>query len=194
MALTKRAATAQVERYRFSVHDIDAMSEAGLFHPEAKLELIDGVIYLMPSPSSEHAGKVNYLSKRCEQIYGDASLISTQNPLFFSEFDFVLPDIALLRYRDDFYEAEHPKGEDVFLVIEVSKTSLEYDKGVKLKLYANHNIHEVWIVNLLANVVEVYRQAKGESYQETFTVRAGAALAPLAFPDKAVVILRETLL
>jgi Uma2 family endonuclease len=194
MGFTTKSATAQVERYRFSVHDIDVMSEAGLFQPEAKLELIDGVIYLMPSPSSEHSGKVNYLSKRCEQVYGDVCIISTQNPVFFSDFDFVLPDIALLHYRDDYYEANHPTGQDVFLIIEVSKTSLDYDKGTKLKLYASQGIREVWIINVLASVVEVYRQPSGEHYLETFTVQAGMPLAPLAFPDKAIVALRETIL
>lgn len=193
MVLTAKSEAAQVERYRFSVHDIDVMSEAGLFQPEAKLELIDGVIYIMPSPSSEHSGKVNYLSKRCEQVYGDACIVSTQNPVFFSEFDFVLPDIALLELRDDYYEEKHPTGQDVFLIIEVSKTSLEYDKDTKLKLYASQGIREIWIINVLDNVVEVYRQPSGESYLETFAIQAGTPLAPLAFPDKTVIALRETL-
>ena len=72
----------------------------------------------------------------------------------------------------------------------MSKTTLGYDKGKKLNLYARLNITEVWIVNLPENVVEVYRQPTGAGYTEKLTVGVGENLAPAAFPDREVVVLR----
>ncbi|MEJ7871360.1 MAG: Uma2 family endonuclease, partial [Rubrobacteraceae bacterium] len=74
------------------------------------------------------------------------------------------PDVTVLRPRDDFYAAGHPVPEDVLLLIEVSDTSLEYDREVKLPLYARAGIPEVWIVDLVNEKIHTYSQPAARSY------------------------------
>ena len=170
--------------------ELYALVETGHIAPEARIELLDGELYIMTPPSSDHSGEVNYLGKIFERTYGEDAIISTQNPVFLNEHNFVEPDVTLLKYRDDFYKAAHPTPADVLLLVEVSKTTLGYDKGKKLNLYARLNIVEVWIVNLLETIVEIYRQPTGAGYTEKATVGVGESVAPSAFPDREVVVLR----
>lgn len=89
----------------------------------------------------------------------------------------------MLRFREDDYEHALPQPEDVFLIIEVSDTTLRYDRQIKLLLYAEENISEVWILNLQENLLEVYRDPSLQGYQSVQILRAGESVAPLAFPD-----------
>jgi Uma2 family endonuclease len=74
----------------------------------------------------------------------------------------------------------------VFLVIEVSDTTLVYDRTVKLPLYAEAGIPEVWIVNLPEQQIEVYREAGPGGYKSMRRILRGETVAPEAFPDVAV--------
>ena len=182
-----------VQPYRLNVDELYTLVEAGKISPETRIELLDGKLYTMTPPSSDHSSEVKYLTKMFERSYGDEALVQVQDPVYFAEHDFVEPDVALLKPRDDFYRNAHPTPADVLLLVEVSKTTLAYDKEKKLVLYARHNIVETWIVNLQEGVVEVYRQPTGAGYGETLVVEAGEALAPLAFSEHKVVVLPEAL-
>ena len=179
-----------VLRYKLTVNELYALVETGHIAPEARIELLDGELYIMTPPSSDHSGEIIYLSKMFERAYGENAFVSAQNPVFLSEHNIVEPDVALLKIRDDFYKSAHPTPADVLLLVEVSKTTLGYDKGKKLNLYARLNIVEVWSVNLPENLVEIYRQPTGAGYTEKTTVGVGESVAPAAFPDREVVVLR----
>jgi Uma2 family endonuclease len=84
------------------------------------------------------------------------------------------PDIAILKRRADFYRHAHPQPADVLLVIEVSDTTLEYDRQIKLPMYASAGIPEVWLVNLADELIETYAQPVGDAYQATGRVPRGA--------------------
>jgi Uma2 family endonuclease len=91
------------------------------------------------------------------------------------------PDLALLRARPDGYRAPPPpSASDVLLIVEVSDTSLRYDREVKLPLYARRGIPEVWIVDLAAHVVEIHRKPE---YAEVVTRSRSETLQPLSLPD-----------
>lgn len=66
--------------------------------------------------------------------------------------------MSLVIPREDFYANSHPTAEEIFLVVEVADTSLEFDREVKLPMYAEAGIVECWIVNLQDECIEVYRQ------------------------------------
>jgi Uma2 family endonuclease len=182
-----------VKRRKLTVSELYALVDAGLIAPEDRVEMIDGELYVMTPPSSHHAAVVKYLSKMLEQAYGDKALVSTQDPVYFSEHDFALPDLAVLKHRDDFYRGAHPTPADVLWLVEVSKTTLGYDKTKKLALYARLNIAEVWLVNLQEGAVEVCRQPTSAGYGEVLARGVGEAALPLAFPEKEVVVLPEAL-
>ena len=178
-----------VLRYKLTVDELYALVETGHIAPEARIELLDGELYIMTPPSSDHSGEVNYLTKEFYRLYSNDAIIRVQDPVYFTEHNFVEPDVTLLKIRDDFYKSAHPTPADVLLLVEVSKTTLGYDKGKKLNLYARLNIVEVWIVNLPENVVEVYRQPTGAGYTEKVLVKSGESVAAAAFPGREVVVL-----
>ena len=91
-------------------------------------------------------------------------MICIHGPVRLSEDSEPQPDFMLLRRRDDFYESAHPEPNDVLLLIEVSDTSTEYDREVKLPLYARYGIAEVWLVGLEAETVETFRSPTADGY------------------------------
>jgi Uma2 family endonuclease len=81
------------------------------------------------------------------------------------------------------YSARHPLSDDIFLTIEVSDTTLEKDRTMKQKIYANASIPEFWIVNLPEDVVEVYRQPAGDLYQEKILISRENSISPQLLPN-----------
>jgi Uma2 family endonuclease len=162
-----------IQRHQLTVDQYYQMARAGLLSPEDRVELIEGEVIDMAPIDSEHAGSVNQLV-RAFQALGDRVILSTQNPVRLSERSEPEPDIALLRPRDDFYRRSHPTAADVLLIVEVARTSIRYDREIKLPLYAQHAIPEVWIIDLQARRIHVHRDPQGERYaSETATAQPG---------------------
>jgi Uma2 family endonuclease len=93
------------------------------------------------------------------------------------------PDLALVRRREERYLKGHPTPQDVSLLIEVSITSLSYDRRRKLSAYARNGIPEYWIVNCVDRRVEVYTDPHELGYASTSFVERGGSVAVRAFPD-----------
>ena len=109
---------------------------------------------------------------------------SVAAPVWLHEYSEPQPDMMLVpRVRK---LERHPRPEDVFLLVEVSDTSLAYDRERKLAAYAKAGVREYWIVNLQQDVVEVFRQPTDGKYHVEITVTVGQTLSPLAFADVAV--------
>jgi len=113
---------------------------------------------------------------------GNAALVSTQNPLRLSEDSEPQPDLMLLRPSPDRYRSALPRPEDVLLLIEVADTTLDYDCGTKLPLYAKHGICEAWILDLEGMCLVVYRQPSGSSYGHGLVHGRMDSVAPAPLP------------
>jgi Uma2 family endonuclease len=98
------------------------------------------------------------------------------------------PDVMLLKYQDDFYESGHPQPSDVLLLIEVADSNIDSDRELKIPLYAEDGIAEVWLVDINSACIEVYRYPNVEGYQETYKVYRGQNLSILAFPDVSITV------
>jgi len=172
---------------RFTIDEYYRMGEAGILSEDDRVELIQGEIVEMPPIGSQHAGTVGRHTSLFSSHLGDRVIVWVQNPLRLrsveSEFQ---PDVVLLHPRADFYTKSHPGAEDVYLVIEVADTSLEKDRHVKLPLYAKAGVREVWIVDLNADRVEVYRGPTADGYREARVHSRGESLTIEAFPDLAL--------
>jgi Uma2 family endonuclease len=92
----------------------------------------------------------------------------------------------LLKPASDDYARRHPQPDDVFLLVEVSDTTLEYDRQEKLAAYGRAGIPEVWIVNLIEQVIELYRGPNFAGYDTKIILRPGDQVQPQAFPDLVV--------
>jgi Uma2 family endonuclease len=179
----------EIVRRRFTVHDYHRMGEAGILHEDDRVELIEGEIVEMAAIGTRHFACVNGLTRLLVRGVGDAAIVSVQNPVRLDEHTEPQPDLAVLRVRD--YRESLPTPEDALLLIEVSDTTLSYDRGVKLPLYARAGIQEVWIVDLIGGVVERHTDPSGDGYRNSKQVRRrekikSVALPELSFPVDAV--------
>ena len=162
-----------LERKKFTSDEVHRMMEAGILPEESGWELINGEIIHRMTIGSRHAGTVIKLSKLLERLIGNDVLVSTQNPIQISERNEPEPDVTVLKMREDFYTKNHPTPSDVLLVIEVSVSTLEFDRGVKRKIFAGAGIVEFWLVNLENNTIETYSNPKGGDYFEMKTYERG---------------------
>ncbi len=169
--------------YRFTVEDFQRMGNSSLFRKNERVELIEGEIITMTPIGNRHAGCVLYLSHIFARKLGNRALVNVQNPLELDEFSEPQPDITLLKPREDFYREGHPRPGDVFLIVEVTASAEDYDRDIKLPLYARHGIPEFWIVDLLRKIIEVYRDPAGQQYQSRTNSKPGDMISTQTFPD-----------
>jgi Uma2 family endonuclease len=174
-------------RRRLTVDDYHRMGDAGIFHEDDRVELVDGELFQMASIGSPHASLVIRLESRFGALTDGRYLVSTQNPLQIPPFSEPQPDIVLLRPRADAYYGALPQPSDVLLVIEVADTSLEWDRDVKIPMYGRHGVAESWLVDLQHRTVTVCRDPSPEGYRSTMEISEGA-LSPSALPDIAVAL------
>lgn len=160
-------------RHLTNVAEWQKMGMAGIFSSESHLELINGEIIEMAPIGSHHASYLKRLIHLFSGQIDKSAIIAAQDPLLLGDFSEPEPDFMLLRPREDFYYANHPQASDVFLLIEVADSSIDYDQTKKLRLYALHNIPEYWLLNINEACLEVYRQPDTEGYAEKTILRVG---------------------
>jgi len=165
---------------RFRVEDFRKMTEVGILPEESGWEVIDGFLIDKMSIGSRHASTVKRLNKIFTNLVGNATIISVQDPIQIDDYNEPEPDIAILEPREDFYEKNHPLPQDVLLLIEVSDSTIEYDRGVKKTLYAEAGITEYWLVSLQANTIEVYSQPKNGNYRLARILESGETIEAVA--------------
>lgn len=155
----------QLAKHWISVDEYERMGKAGVFPHDKRLELLEGEIYEMSPIGSPHAACVKFLSALLNRLFNGKFIVSTQDPIRLDDFSEPQPDVALLRWRDDYYRHAHPTPADVLLVIEVADSTVESDRSYKMALYAKSGIREAWLVNLVEECVELYAEADGDAFQ-----------------------------
>ena len=173
----------EVQRKRFTVDEYHRMGEIGILSKDDRVELIEGEIVKMMPIGNRHLGCVNAAATKFTIALAGRAVISVQNPLQLSDLSEPQPDIVVLKPRKDFYRSKRPQMTDSLLAIEVADTSIEYDREVKLGLYAQAGVPEVWIENLEENVLLVYRDVTPKGYKTQLSFPRSAAVSPQAFPD-----------
>ena len=169
--------------WRFTVDDYYAMAEAGILTHDERVELINGEIIEMSPIGDRHAYSVDEIIDLFFAQLRSRARVRCQNPVRLDGLREIQPDIAILRLRDGLYSTGHPGPADVFLLIEVSDSTLAYDRNVKLPMYANAGIPEIWIVNIPNGVVEVYMDPTAGEYRTRRVFRSEETVSPSAFPD-----------
>ncbi len=176
----------QLARHYFTVGEYERMGQTGVLPEDARVELIEGEIIEMSPVGSRHAACVKLVSRILNRQAGDRAIISTQDPIVLDDFSEPQPDIALLKFRDDFYRNAHPRPEDVLLVIEVADTTVEYDRHVKIPAYARAGIPEALIFNLPDEQLEYYAQPEAAGYRVTRILKRGAHFKSTSAPGVAL--------
>jgi Uma2 family endonuclease len=163
-----------VRRHRITVQDYYRMAEVGLLAPDARVELIEGEIIDMPPSGPPHAGIVSLLYGRLFAGANGKAIVRPQLPLRLDDFSEPEPDFVVAKPRSDHYLRSHPVPSEALLVIEVSQSSLRFDRKRKLRLYARHGIPEYWIVDVVKPALHVFHGPQGERYlRSSSTPRPG---------------------
>jgi Uma2 family endonuclease len=175
--------TVQIQKRLFTVDEYRQMGRAGILGDDDRVELIQGEIVQMSPIGRRHAACVNRLNQLLSRRVGDSAIVSVQNPVSLSQHSEPQPDVALLRPRSDFYASRHPGPDDVLLIVEVAETSPEFDREVKMPLYAGAGIQEVWLVDLSEGNIQIYRSATAGGYEHVQTFASGQHLTPQTLPQ-----------
>ncbi|HZL36923.1 MAG TPA: Uma2 family endonuclease [Tepidisphaeraceae bacterium] len=169
---------------RWNGADFDRADDMGLFDGK-RVELMDGEILEMPPMNDPHAQAVRLCNYALLAVFPPSrATISIQCPMRLGDAR-PLPDLVIVAGTPR-QVVEHPTS--ALLIVEISDTSLEYDRGVKSRLYAAHDIPEYWIVNLNGRCLEVRRQPIGADigdphYAHLQVHSIEQSLAPLAAPQ-----------
>ena len=186
--MTLQLAQPRLNTFRLNVSQYHQMSEASILSENDKVELINGEIIEMSPIGRRHTACVNRLNSVFSQLLGKKVIIAVQNPIILNNLSEPQPDIALLKPRADFYESGHPQPQDIFLLIEVADSSLEYDRDVKIPLYASSGITEVWLVDIYEQVIIVYRYPSENGYSDIQKLSRGEKMSIQAFPEVNLVV------
>lgn len=157
--------TTQLQYRQFTIDDLDHMIATGILTEDERIELIEGQLIKMSPPGILHSACVDRLNKVLSRQIADNITVSVQNPIVTHTHTQPEPDVFLLAPRADYYTQGRPTPTDVLLLIEVADSSLDYDQGTKLPLYAEAGIREVWIVNLPEQSVDCYSSPSPQGYR-----------------------------
>jgi Uma2 family endonuclease len=166
-----------IVHHAFTVDEWHRMGEVGLFGEEARLELLDGEIIEMAPIGSRHAGTVNRLTRLLVTAVGERAVVAVQNPVYLDNRSESQPDLAVLAARADDYVLAHAEPSEILLLIEVSETTLAYDRDRKAPYYAGAGVRECWIVDLTSDSILVCRAPGRAGYEDVQTVGRGDVLS-----------------
>ena len=169
-------------RHKLDVDAFYRMAEVGILGLDDRVELIDGELIDMAPVGSAHSSIVSRVAYALMEAFGDRSIVQVQSPIRLGRTSEPQPDVSALRPRADWYEDSLPTPPEVLLLVEVADSSLGFDRSVKLPLYAEAAIAEVWIVNVKERCVERYSDPVHGSYESKqrfgLTDQIALALAP----------------
>lgn len=166
----------------WTVEEYHRMIDAGILTPDDKVELLEGKIVAMSPQRPPHAGTTQRSDRYLQNLLRDIAQIRVQLPITLSTSE-PEPDIAVVRIDPNAYGDRHPNANDIFLLIEISYTTLNIDRDEKAPIYARANIPEYWILDISDRRVYIFRNPTESGYQEEIIINADVAIGPLAFPE-----------
>lgn len=172
----------------WTVAEYHAMIAAGIFGAGERLELIAGEIIPMVPPEPPHASNTASFSTGLILKLGNRAMVRTQLPLTLGDRSEPEPDIAVVKPAGHRYRDRHPTAADVLLLVEVSDSTLAYDRQRKAQLYAEAGIEDYWVVAVPLGQVLVFREPQAGGYDQMQAFNATERLVPLAFPDVSLLL------
>ena len=167
----------------FTADEFEQMGEVGILPDEQRFELIRGEIIEMPKSYPRHSGSVDRLTYVFSNKLARSVIVRVQSAYRIDRYSEPMPDISLLRFRDDFYTRAHPGPGDVLLLVEVSHTTVGYDKTVKAPLYAESGAPEYWQLDVKKDILIVRREPEDGEYQNVQIFRRGESITIEALPN-----------
>jgi Uma2 family endonuclease len=167
---------------RFTVDDYYKMIELGILKDYEKAEIIEGELIKKMPIGDRHAAAVDFLNRFFIKSVSDDVLVRIQNPARLSDYNEPEPDIVLTDLNK-YNGRRHPRPAEIILIVEVSDSTLKYDRDTKLSLYAEAEIYEVWIVNLQNDIIEVHQNPSNGIYQLAKIFKRGEKVQSQVLPN-----------
>ncbi len=147
---------------------------------DERLELIDGELFVTPSPSTIH----QRVSRRLQRLLDEAIIDTGIGEYFDAPYDVKLDDgsivqpdfVAVLDDRSSLVAAGGIEGVPDFVVEIVSPSSKTHDRVRKHNLFARHSVREYWIVDPEAHAITIFSNPRNGRYQDE-TVSANVAVS-----------------
>ena len=177
--------TGTIPKKLFTADDYYRMWEVGILPEDGRFELIRGEIIEMPLPGRPHRSRVDRLNQLFCLALGKSAIVRVQNAVPLDRYSVPVPDLTLLKPRADFYEASDAAPEDIFLIVEVSDTTVWYDTNVKAPLYASAGIGEYWQLDVQKRVLIVCTEPSEGEYRNVRTLHPDDTIRPQRLPDVA---------
>jgi Uma2 family endonuclease len=168
--------------HQFTVAEWHDMGTLDRFGPSAHIELLDGEVFDMSPLGPGHQAALARLLRLMVPLLGDDGVAVPGGPVELDDQSEPEPDLAIVRYRADFYEGAHARPQDVLLLVEVSDSSLSFDQGRKGAAYAKAGIFEYWIVDLKHEQIVAMREPGPAGFGWTQISRRGQFMAIAALP------------
>ncbi len=172
---------------RFTVDEYLALAAAGILAKEERVELLDGEIIQMAPIGNRHRNSVNWLADMMRNNVGPRGMVQVQGSIQLDDASAPQPDVAIIR-RGSINDIGPVLPSDVYLLVEVADSSLEFDLGEKLARYAAAGIPEVWVANLRAGELVVNTDPDGAAYANVRVVPLDGTVSPRAFPDATLAV------
>jgi Uma2 family endonuclease len=172
-----------VPRHRLTRRDYYRLAEAGILGEDDRVELLEGQLVDMSAIGPRHALAVDALNELLVMAAAGRAAVRVQNPIVLDDNSEPQPDFTLVRRPWDGYPHEHPRPSDIYLLIEVADSSLEFDLGAKLELYASAGIREFWVADLTSNRFLVHRRPRDGRYASVAVVDMSGTVQVEALPD-----------
>ncbi len=180
MTVALQEATVQITRHRFTADEYQRMGEVGIFHPDARIELIQGEIVEMFAIGASHVGCIGLTTWAVTSQLGRSAMVLVQWAIRIANDGEPQPDFLVV--RADYDRTHLPTPNDTFLLIEVSDSSLAYDRRIKLPLYAAAGIAEAWIFDLPHTRIERHTAPHPGGYASVSVAGPGERLASTTLP------------
>lgn len=168
---------------RITVKKYDRMIESGVFDETDRIELLNGAIIEKMPKGTKHSAATDRAARVFYRRFGEKVFVRNQNPVWLDEFSEPEPDIVVAVPKADEYETSHPTPDEIFLILEISDSTLSYDRQTKGAAYARAGIKQYLLLNIQEDTLEDYREPGADGFQSKQTHRAGGSFNLIAFPD-----------
>ena len=171
-------------RVKFTVADYYKMIEHGILLENPHEEIIDGALYRTPPATALRAALQSKLSEIFYRRSDDKfSRVFINCPITLDEYNEPIPDFCFLKIDEKDFKNRHPKADEVELIMETSDETLNFDRDVKIAIYASAQIPEVCIINLIQDKIEIYSQPNGKMYNSIKTLKRGEIVKSKVLPE-----------
>lgn len=169
-----------VTKYKWSLADWHQLIEVGVFDGQS-VELLEGEIFQMSPEGIPHSFTNRRVADYLRELFKGIAYVCERYPITLNNSE-PQPDVSVVRLPETIYRQHHPYSDDIYFLIEISNSTLQFDLETKAKIYSRNNISEYWVVDLVNQKLVVHTLPDGDRYSQIVEYQSGS-VSPQAFSD-----------